>query len=128
MALHPSSGAGKTTQPDFLVSRDGEKVFYMECTLAADSVFDDAAQKRLNQVIDGLNNSLDSPNFFVSVQVEDMPLHSPSISRMRRFLEDRLRGLDPDGVAKAMTARGLEDYDQWSYTDGEWEVVFPPSQ
>jgi hypothetical protein len=124
--LHPSAGGGKTTRPDFLVSRDGEKAFYMECTLAADSDIDDASQTRLDQVIDGLNESLHSPNFFISVQVEDAPSHSPSISRMRRFLEDRLRGLDPDEVAEVMTARGLEDYDRWSYADGEWEVVFSP--
>jgi hypothetical protein len=98
----------------------------MECTLAADSDIDDASQTRLDQVIDGLNESLNSPNFFISVQVEDAPSHSPSISRMRRFLEDHLRGLDPDEVAKVMTAQGLEDYDRWSYADGEWEVVFSP--
>jgi hypothetical protein len=124
--LHPSAGAGKTTHPDFLVSRAGEKAFYMECTLAADPVFDDAAQRRLNQVIDGLNDSLHSPNFFISVRVEDVPSHSPSISRMRRFLEDHLRGLDPDVVTKVMRARELEDYDRWSYTDGDWEAVFSP--
>jgi hypothetical protein len=124
--LHPSGGAGKTTRPDFLISRDGEKVFYMECTLAADSVFDDAAQKRLDQVIDSLNESLDSPNFFINVQVKDAPPHSPSISRIRQFLEDHLRGLDPDEVAEVMRARRLEDYDRWSYKDSGWEAVFSP--
>lgn len=124
--LHPSGAAGKTTRPDFLVSRNGEKLFYMECTLAADSVFNDAAQKRLDEVIDSLNERLELTDFFISVEVKDAPPQSPSIRRMRSFLEERLCKLNPDEVTEVMRTRGLEDYDRWVYTDAEWEVVFSP--
>jgi hypothetical protein len=125
--VHPEAAEGKTTRPDFLVRRSGEQLFYVESTLAADAVFDAAEQKRLDQFYDDLNERLHSPDFFIGADIEKAPLHSPPVRRICSFLEENLRDLDADEVAKAMAAGDLDDYVRWTWTDGEWEVVFWPS-
>lgn len=49
-----------------------------------------------DRIYDALNR-LESPNFFLSMQVRERRAQAPSGRRMRDFLASRLRDLDPDG-------------------------------
>lgn len=123
--LHPSADPEKTTHPEFLVRRGGEPAFYLECTLAAESDVDCAAQARLNQVYEALNR-LKSPNFWVGVLIKNAPQHSPSASRMRSFLEKQFQELDPDEMSEIMTTQDLSALPRWTWNDSGWEIVFFP--
>src|SRR5690242_10691330 len=95
--VHPSIPGGGTTKPDFLVRKGSERLFYWECTLAAESDSDNAAEKRVNDLYEVLDR-LDSPNFFVGVQISHAPETPPPGAKIRRFLSERLRALNADDV------------------------------
>jgi hypothetical protein len=123
--VHKIADQSKSTRPDYLVLRKGKPLFYMECTIAAESDKDHAGQNILNQVYDVLDR-MESPNFFIGTEIRRYPPHPLSPSRMRAFLERYLRDLDPDEIAEKITAHGLESVPHWIWSDNGWEIVFYP--
>ncbi len=114
--LHQIADERKSTRPDFLVSRGGEKLFYLEVTVSADGFFDAGAQKRLNELYDGINERLTSPDFLIGVEVDEAPPSTPPVSQIVAFLEEKLRNLDPEDSSEVQA--------QWSCCNGRWEVDF----
>ena len=123
--VHPTSDRDKSKKPDFLALLKDKRLFYMESTLAAKSDIDNAAQARLDQVYDTLDR-LDSPNFFVGVEIKNLPPHAPSGSNMRSFLDSQLRHLDPDEVSKVISEQGWDAVPHWTWNDNRWEIIFFP--
>jgi hypothetical protein len=99
----------------------GKPVCFLESTLVAGSDTDHAAQARSSQVIDVLNR-LKSPDFILEFQVEKASASQPSASRMRSFLEKRLRALDYD----AIVAGGPDSPPRWVWSELGWKVTFFP--
>ncbi len=118
---HPSL-ASTTRTPDFKVSRSST-VFYLEVTLAAPSDEENAATMRENRVYDTINR-LDSPNFFLGVEVEGQPRTDPPGARIRKALAQWLATLDPNDVTQRFDRGGLDALPTKHFTHGEWEIVF----
>jgi hypothetical protein len=103
--VHPK--LGKTTKrPDFLARRNGQEV-YVEAVVATNSSSQEAsAEARLNQVYDALNK-VNSPNFFIGIEVYGVPSTPVPLNDLIRAVELFLKELDPDSVNGAMLAGGL---------------------
>ncbi len=123
--LHPDGIQEGLSHPDFLVKKAGKPLFYLESTVLAESDEEKAGQARLDQVYDALKR-LDSPDFFIGIEIEQSPKHPPSAARLRSFLARNLQELDPDDLTQIMAAGGLEALPRWIYVDNDWKIeLFP---
>jgi hypothetical protein len=121
-----SSGAcGNISPPDFLVETgDGE--FYLEARVA--SAADDliTADRRRNRVYDSLNR-LDSPNFFLWVDVEGEGTADPATRGLRGALEEWLATLDPDDIHRQLVeTEDIRSIAPFEWKADDWYLVFRP--
>jgi hypothetical protein len=124
--VHPDMNNDTTKRPDFEVtSPEGER-FFVEAIIATDeSETDVAARARMNVVYDALNQ-LDSPNFFLGMDLEGTPETPPSAKSMRAFLQERLENLDPDAIIELWETNGLSGIPRWHYQHDGWDITFFP--
>jgi hypothetical protein len=122
--FHPDI-AGVATHPDFLVSRNGQALFYLEAIAVSNSAREEAEANRMNQVYDALNN-LRSPDFYLGLRVEGAPQTPVPAARLRGALDQWLAGLDREAIRRCYLEDRHEDVPtyEWSY-DG-WRIVFDP--
>lgn len=89
--VHPD--VGETTHPDFLVSRDGVRQFYVEATIGTQSDKEAGQQRLVDQGYDSFGR-LRTPDFFLALRVRGAPKTAPPGARLRRELERWLQTLD----------------------------------
>lgn len=124
--VHPSLGGGVTTRPDFLVEcPDGER-FYLEAALATGESAEEAGQRRMMNVVYDTLNRMESPNFFIGMELSGAPASPPPGRRMREFLEGRLSALDPDEVVRMIEGGGYRAAPHWLFEESGWRIVFFP--
>jgi hypothetical protein len=125
--IHPSAlDSGTTRRPDFFVKPLVGSCFYVEAILAtAEPAEESAARARMNEVYDALNR-LDSPNFFVGLDIVGAPATPPSARRIRAFLKAQLDQLDPDEIGARWKSSGIKTVPQWHYEHDGWEITFYP--
>lgn len=115
VVCHPEV-SGTSRRPDFLVEGpDGE--FYLEARVASEADDKITADRRRNRVYDSLDR-LDSPNFFLWVDVEGEGASDLAARGLRRRLHEWLAALDPDEVHRRL----VETEDIRSITPFEWRV------
>jgi hypothetical protein len=124
VAFHPDV-PGVTTHPDFLVSRDGQTLFYFEAIAVSNSVRDEAAVNRMNQVYDALND-LESPDFYLGMHIDGVPDTPPSAAKLRRELSRWLTTLDRDAIQQAFLERRYDDIPTREWNHEGWRIVFEP--
>ncbi len=125
LEVHPSV-AGTDARPDFLARTDDRARFYVESTLAGvPSSEEQAAAARIAQVYDSLN-AMDSPNFFLEVQVHGAPTTPPPSRGLRRELANWLGTLDPDAIGELCQAGRFGELPQLRWVHEGWEVEFRP--
>lgn len=116
----PSAEGERQTKAEFLVLREGEAQFLLECTVAAGSEFGGAQQKRINRVYDALDR-IHSPDFFVGVQVLRATEFDPPGHSLRHFVKQHLRALNVQEVIELAEAKGQEALPRWPWAcRGEW--------
>jgi hypothetical protein len=116
---------GTTHRPDFLVGR-GEDRFYVEATVTAPTDLEVAANARRSQIYDVLNG-IDSPNFFLWIDVDSEGAASPSTRRLRRDITDWLAALDPDAVTDMVErGGGLMAAPTHRWEEAGWRLAFRP--
>lgn len=124
--IHPSPSEATTKCPDFLVESPNDTPFYTEAVLASDeSAQETAARARMNTVYDALDR-MDSPNFFIGMNLRGAPQTPPPVKQIRSFLIKRLASLDPDEIASYLESAGLDALPHWPYEHEGWEIVFFP--
>lgn len=111
------------THPEFLVSKDGKPIFYIEATLAAGPSEETAADKRENVVYETIDR-MHSPNFFIGVKVESSTTLAPPGRKWRTILEKWLSDLDPDAIGEKLKTGGLEDLPNIVLEHEGWKVSF----
>lgn len=123
--IHPTV-EGVSTRPDFLAEcLDGNR-FFLEAVLATDESRDEtAARARMNAVYDALNR-MESPNFFLGIQVRGAPETPPSARRMRDFLEAQLATLDVEEIARRFEEGGFRALPRWQFQHEGWQIEFFP--
>ena len=124
--IHPSTRSAKSRRPDFLVRSHGGGAFYLEAVLASgESTEEQAARARENVVYDVLDG-LDSPNFFININVRGAPQTPPSARRIRQFLQMHLAELDPDDIAVLYQTGRQEGVPRWNFEHDGWRIEFSP--
>lgn len=122
--IHPSLPL-TTRHPDFLIESPNNKSFYMEVVVAANMPEDEYnARARMNIVYDSINR-LDSPDFFIGMDIQGAPGTSPPAGPIRSFLSKNLTGLDPDKMMTLLES-GLDALPHWHYEYGDWKIDFYP--
>ncbi len=123
---HPAVDPQRSSRPDFKAWKEKEGVapFIMECTLSAEPKYAHSKQARLNQLLAYLNRSLQSPHFFVFVNVRRVGAASAPGRDIRCKLERWMQTLDPDSVALRSLGRALEGLPRYSWQDGDWHLEF----
>ena len=123
--IHPALPQITTKHPDFLVESPSNKSFYMEAVVVANISEDEyAARARMNVVYDSINR-LDSPNFFIGMDIQGAPQTPPPAGPIRSFLSRNLAGLNPDKMMTLLES-GLDALPHWHYQYEDWEIDFYP--
>jgi len=120
--IHPEI-PGQPTHPEFLVSRDRRPCFYLEATLASGPIEERTADKRENIVYETIDK-MNSPNFFIGVEVHGSPDTPPPGRKWRTFLEEWLSRLDPDAIGEKLKSGGLEGLPSTALNHNGWNVTF----
>lgn len=104
---HPESENQSNKRPDFIASRNGIEPVYVEAVLATDfSRKETSAEARLNRAYDALNK-VDSPNFFVGLNVYGSPSTPVPEKQLRSRVESFLRSLNPDVILRMIKTSSL---------------------
>ena len=115
-----------TTHPDFLARNTNGAEFYVEVTLAGiPAQAAQGANARIAQVYDILDR-MDSPNFFLHLDVEGAPASPPPASRLRGEVQRWLATLDPDEISRKMQIDGFDSIPKFEWAHSGWEIVITP--
>lgn len=120
VTCHPQL-AGTNRRPDFLAEKGGRSI-YIEARSASSSDASVGNAARLNAVYESLDK-LDSPNFFLWIDVVQQGV-APLRSRpLRGRLENWLARLDPD-VHTLVAGKGREHHPGYVHEDAGWRIDF----
>lgn len=123
--IHPENPTGKSTRPDFHVVGNHAQ-FYLEASLCTEtSDTERAANARMNVVYDTLNR-LESPNFFLQLNIRGTPETPPSGRRLRTELSMWLAQLDPDSIHALLQAEGQSALPKYRFRHEGWDIEFLP--
>jgi hypothetical protein len=125
VTVHPVL-ATASTHPDFLARHVSGVEFYVEATLAGiPANTTQGADARIAQVYDVLER-MDSPNFFLHLDVEGSPSNPPPASKLRGKVQRWLTTLDPDQIASKMQANRFEEIPRFEWEYSGWKIVIMP--
>jgi hypothetical protein len=123
VTVHPTV-PGRSGQPDFLITRQGEEI-YVEAAVVNSGVVDDEDRHGAREGwIYDLVNEARNPNFHVQLEFERVGMQRPKAAEIVQPLERWLRDHDPDAVAQAIDAG--EDLPELVLPVRDWTLVFTP--
>lgn len=122
--FHPDI-PGVPRHPDFLVSKDGQGLFYLEAIAVSNSVREEAETNRMNQVYDVLNE-LQSHDFYLGMRLEGAPEKQPAGARLRAELGRWLATLDRQAIQQSYLEERYEDVPTWEWEHDGWRIIFEP--
>lgn len=115
----------KANHPDFLVQKNTQPLLYLEATITTESIAEAGAQKRINQVYEALDK-LDSPDFFLSVEVQGSPRTPPSGADLRLKVATWLRTLDYSAIRARWEINNLSSGPVFDWAHDGWELTITP--
>jgi hypothetical protein len=95
----------RKSHPDFILSRDGEPVLYLEGTLAQKPQSVTAAERRQAELEDAINQ-LPCPNFWLCLDTSGTATENIPVSKARKKLQGWLEGLNVEQVIKEAEIKG----------------------
>ena len=111
---------------NFLRAAPTDANCYVEATLAGiPKKAEQGAGSRVAQVYDVLNR-MDSPDFFLHVEVNGAPSTPPPAARLRTEVEKWLRKLNVEEVSRAGQAGEFDTMPEFRWDHAGWEVVLMP--
>jgi hypothetical protein len=124
--IHPTVNNTNGKCPDFLVeSTKGN--FYMEAVLVREPDDKTSARTRMNKVYDILDKNLNSPNFFIGMDIIGTPDTDPPTRQITNFLANNLASVDPDTLyAQVQKAQNYDVLPRWQWKYQNWKIVFYP--
>lgn len=121
VTIHSSLPNGQLTKPDFLVQYNDQPMFYLEATCAFDSKNETVSNKKVETLIDYIEH-INSPNFFIGIEVEKYSKNDIKLSRISSLLERELSMLNPDTITKQHELTGK--FSKIILEDNEWIFKF----
>jgi len=124
LRAHPS--VRSTSQPDFVACSQGENKFYIEATTAGlPSETEQGQNARMGIVYDAIN-SIESPNFFLELEIIGAPNTPPPTRELRRGLTEWLASLNPDHIAHLYSDNRQSDVPTLDWNHDGWNLLFRP--
>jgi len=123
--IHPPLSPGMRTQPDFLAAGPAGRTFYVEATQATPPRNDVAAEGRINELYDSLNR-MDSPNFFLEVQLRGKTEVNIPGRRLREDLQCWLATLDLEEIEHHYQNRSYENLPRFEWNFDGLQLTFTP--
>jgi hypothetical protein len=124
--IHPQNDDTIDRRPDFIAFSEGKDDFIIEAVLATEeSESDMSAQSRKDVVYDTINR-LDSPNFYIGMNLRGDPKTPPPGKKIREFLESQLLLLDHKNIVERFKKDGLKGVPKWYFEHEGWEIIFYP--
>lgn len=108
-------------RPDFRIAF-GSDLAYVEATVATDSDDRLARDRRRGQIYDTLNARVQSPSFWLSVDLVEEDVGAPSVRRHIRSLQAWLDGLDADQIQELLDSRLYEALPTFDIEDRGWVI------
>lgn len=112
--VHPTLPA-TTRRVDFFVESPQGNDFYLEAIhVSGESGEQSKSQARLNTLFDSLNY-LDSPDFFINLDVSGVPTSSVPGTKIRSWLERELSNLNPELINRFIEMRRFDLLPRWRF-------------
>lgn len=122
--VHPTVPNAETN-PDFLASRNGIALIYVEVTLAMPPG-DAAADRRFAELHDTLDR-MDSPDYFLHVEYRGSPQGNMRGRLIRERLERWLRDLDHAEITRLYAQQAYDEVPSLSLTEQGCVLTFTPA-
>lgn len=115
VAVHPTLN-GTDAKPDFLARFHQGQELIVEAVISTQRTDEKrASDARLNTLYDAINSKTISPNFFICFGPIPDRDAVPTPKKIRKFIKERIAGLDPDAIERAVRI-GYE-LPRWTYRD-----------
>lgn len=125
ITLHPDKDEAHGKRPDFLIkSGDGSNCYIEAVTVTGESKEEKAVSTLIYKLYDFLN-TLNIPDFFLSITVRNATRTSPRLKNIKAFLINKLKNLDVDEVIKLREKNNILE-PRWVYEDNGWKIIFNP--
>jgi hypothetical protein len=124
VAFHPDV-PGTPRHPDFLVSREGQDLFYLEAIAVSNSEREEVETNLMNRVYDVLND-LASPDFYLGMHLDGAPETQPAGARLRGELARWLATLDRLAIQQSYVEEKYEDIPTYEWEHDGWRIIFEP--
>jgi hypothetical protein len=108
---------------DFLVQVADDPQFYLEATVATDSNTALANQRKVWELIEALN-TLNEPDFQVSLELESESTQNLPSSQIRSELHRWLQTLDPDQVTEQRKVLDFDKHPHYRWERNGWNIIF----
>src|SRR5271165_246212 len=122
--VHPTVPNAETN-PDFLASRNGVALLYVEVTLAMPPG-DAAADRRFAELHDTLDR-MDSPDYFLHVEYRGSPQGNMRGRLIRERLERWLRDLDHAEITRLYAQQAYDDLPSLNWSEQGCTLTFTPA-
>ena len=119
VSCHPALD-GVPRQPDFLASRDGKPIFYLEATSTNDSAAGVGAKARVDSILASIDQ-IESGNFFTWITIESQGPNPLAVKRLRARVREWLGSLDPDEVELRFREATLKQGGEQDFASITWE-------
>lgn len=125
VVIHPKLNNTKN-RPDFLINDSCGNEFYLEAVVSSGLSEKDVAQKSiLNDIFNSINK-LYTKDFFIKAEIEKYPTKSIPAKKIRTFLENQLKLLDPDSCEKLFNLGAYDLIPEWKFNFDGFEMKFRP--
>jgi hypothetical protein len=118
--LHPTI-PGRTTHPDFLVSKGKKKLFYLEARMTAGTKKQKMESHFQAKILDAVD-SVNSPDYLICVDFDKTSISQPPLKKIKNLLQKTVQTLDYEKVCQEKEAGG--DFPSASFREGGWEIGF----
>lgn len=124
LSVHPVTNSSRRL--DFLACSPSGNDFYMESVLASDTSKEEAAQEaRMNAVYDEIDK-LDSPDFFIRMEIDGAPDTQPPGSKIRSKLAAWLGNLNYSEMVELYKKDGINAMPRMPFRYESWAIDFFP--
>ena len=114
------------SHPDFVACSRGEDNFYIEATIAGSPSETEQGEKARMSIVYDAINSIESPNFFLELEIIGAPNTPPPTRRLRRDLTKWLASLNPDHIALLHVDNKRSDIPTLPWSHDGWNLLFRP--
>ncbi|ATW25432.1 hypothetical protein [Candidatus Formimonas warabiya] len=122
--VHPEVDNKK--RPDFKVfPKTGQEFFLEAMVVSGTSHEEKQAQKRINQVLD-LLDEMDFPGYMFHIEQTGKPKSQPSVTDIKYLIEEKLSKVDRKEIEKRYQDNDPRQFISWEYEHDGWHLIIIP--